>query len=52
MVGDIVDGASQWDFPHGPGGIVGQVSGQDADPQLSLWDKHGNRHKTGQKAGN
>lgn len=36
MVGDIVNGAPQRDFPDWPGGIIGQVGGQDADPQLSL----------------
>lgn len=38
MVGDIVDGASQWDFSDWPRGIVGQIGGQDAYPQLTLWE--------------
>lgn len=29
-------GAPQGDFSDGPGGVVGQVGGEDADPQLSL----------------
>lgn len=44
MVGDVVDGAPQWDFSDWPRGIVGQIGGQDADPQLSLWKKHTQRH--------
>lgn len=31
-----MDGAPQGDFPHRPGGVVGQVGGQDADPKLTL----------------
>lgn len=39
VVGDIVHRAPQGDLPDGPGGVVGQVGGEDADPQLALWEK-------------
>lgn len=44
-----MDGAPQWNFSHWPRGIVGQIGGQDADPQLALWE---NTQKTRQKATN
>lgn len=34
-------GASERDFTDWPRGIVGQVRGQDADPQLPLEETHG-----------
>ena len=37
MVGDVVNSASQWDFPNRPRGVVRQVGGQNTDPQLTLW---------------
>lgn len=40
VVGDIVHGASERDFTDWPRGIVGQVGGQDADPQLPLEETH------------
>lgn len=36
MIGDVVRGAAQRDLPYGPRGVVGEVGGQDADPQLPL----------------
>lgn len=36
MVGDVVNGAPERDFSDWPGSIVGQIGGQDADPQLAL----------------
>lgn len=36
VVGDVVNGASEGDFAHWPGSVVGQVGGQNADPQLAL----------------
>lgn len=36
VVRDVVHGASEGDFTDRPGGIVGEVGGQDADPQLPL----------------
>lgn len=36
VVRDVVHGAPKGDFTDGPGGVVGQVGGQDADPQLPL----------------
>lgn len=44
MVGDVVNGAPEWDFPDWPRGIVGQIGGQDADPQLALWKTHRHTH--------
>lgn len=38
VVGDVVDGASQGDLSDRPRGVVGQIGGQDADPQLALWE--------------
>lgn len=40
MVGDEVNGAPQGDFPDWPRSIVGQVGGQNADPQLALGRTH------------
>lgn len=40
MVGDVVNGAPEWDFSDWPRGIVGQIGGQDADSQLALWKTH------------
>lgn len=36
MVSHVVSRAAQRDLPDGPRSIVGQVGGQDADPQLTL----------------
>lgn len=36
VVGNVVHSASEWDFTDRPGGVVGEVSWQDADPQLPL----------------
>lgn len=44
VVGHVVDGAPQRDLPHGPRSVVGQVGGQDADPQLPLWEPRGTCH--------
>lgn len=44
VVGDVVNGASQRDFSDRPGGVVGQVGGQDADPQLALFPTHPHTH--------
>lgn len=52
VVGDVVDGAPQWDFSDWPRGIIGQVGGQDADPQLSLWDTHRHTHALKTAKGN
>lgn len=38
VVSHIVGCAAQWDLPDGPRGVIGQVGGQDADPQLTLVD--------------
>ena len=40
-------GASQWDLAHRPGGIVGQVGGEDTDPQLSLIKKSIHQNQLG-----
>lgn len=39
-----MDGAPQWDFSDWPRGIVGQIGRQDADPQLTLWERHTDIH--------
>lgn len=44
MVGDVVNGAPEWDFSDWPRGIVGQIGGQDADSQLALWKTHRHTH--------
>lgn len=36
VVGNVVGCAAQWDLPDRPWSIIGQVGGQDADPQLTL----------------
>lgn len=36
VVRDVVHGASEGYFTDGPRGVVGEVGGQDADPQLPL----------------
>lgn len=36
VVSHVVGGAAQGDLPDGPGGVVGQIGRQDADPQLAL----------------
>lgn len=43
VVGDVVHGASERDLTDRPGGVVREVGGQDADPQLPLvdtWRRH------------
>lgn len=45
VVGDVVDGAPEWDFSDWPGGIIGQIRRQDADPQLTLWETHKHTQK-------
>lgn len=39
-----MDGAPQWDLSDRPRGVVGQIGGQDADPQLALWEIHTDTH--------
>lgn len=39
-----MDGAPQWDLSDRPRGVVGQIGGQDADPQLALWEIHTEAH--------
>lgn len=34
-----MDGAAERDFSDRPRGVVGEVGGQDADPQLALWEE-------------
>lgn len=34
-----MDGAPQRDFSDGPGGVVREVGGEDADPELPLEDR-------------
>lgn len=36
VVGDVVNGTPEGDFSDWPRSIVGQVGGQNADPQLAL----------------
>lgn len=43
MVSHIVGGAAQRDLPNRPRGVVGQVGGQNADPQLTLGGHRGER---------
>lgn len=36
VVGHVVDGASEWDFSDRPWSVVGQVGGEDTDPEFPL----------------